>query len=417
MPMTARTIAGDNGRPRYHTVPHTGMHAMHAGQKLPTPVQPAATIARSSGAARGLSCSLSLCEVARSFGKTTALHALTLHVRAGEFVSILGPSGSGKSTTLNLIAGFDYPTAGSIRMNGEDVTSIPPYRRGIGMVFQNYALFPHLTVFENIAFPLRSRGSRGADIERGVKQALGLVQLDDVTNRLPRQLSGGQQQRVALARAIVYRPKILLMDEPLGALDRKLRADMQLEIKRLHRELGTTILYVTHDQDEALSMSDRIAVLNAGRLEQCATPRELYDRPATVFVAGFVGETNLVPATVGETGLVAHLAGLDLEVPLAGRRAASGSIVTVSLRPEHIIVVGDGASGVPAVVEDVLFLGDTVICVLGVGGAKLVAKLQPGGTFVPGLGNEVRVAANVAAATVFDTKGRIDRSLDADVVN
>ncbi len=352
--------------------------------------------------------SLALDGVARSFGRTVALHPLSLQIRPGEFVSILGPSGSGKSTTLNLIAGFDFPSGGAIRMNGEDVTWLPSYRRGVGMVFQNYALFPHLSVFENIAFPLRSRGWKGADIERGVKDALGLVQLGEVTDRLPRQLSGGQQQRVALARAIVYRPKILLMDEPLGALDRKLRADMQLEIKRLHRDLGTTILYVTHDQDEALSMSDRIAVLNAGRLEQCAAPRELYARPATEFVAGFVGETNLVPAIIGGTGTIAYLSSLELNVPLTGRAVTSGARVTVSLRPEHIIVTASGTSGVRARVEDVLFLGDTAICVLGLNGTKLIAKLSPSGAFVPVLGDEVGVTADVASATVFDGQGRIE---------
>jgi putative spermidine/putrescine transport system ATP-binding protein len=352
--------------------------------------------------------SLSIDGLARTFGLTVALHPLTLDILPGEFVSILGPSGSGKSTTLNLIAGFDFPTSGSVRMNGEEVTWIPSYRRGVGMVFQNYALFPHMTVFENIAFPLRSRGWRAADIEGGVKNALSLVQLEDVTERLPRQLSGGQQQRVALARAIVYRPNILLMDEPLGALDRKLRADMQLEIKRLHRDLGTTILYVTHDQNEALAMSDRIAVLNAGRLEQCATPRELYARPATEFVAGFVGETNLMMATVDPSGRMARLATLNLDVPLVGRRLAAGTRVSVSLRPEHLVVGGTAAHGTPGRVEDVLFLGDTIVCVIGVEGARLLAKLSPGGTFVPALDDAVHVAACVSAATVFDAAGRVE---------
>ncbi len=364
-------------------------------------------LVRSRAALQG-SQSLSLDAVGRTFGRTTALHPLTLDVRAGEFVSMLGPSGSGKSTTLNLIAGFDYPTQGSIRIDREDVTWLPSHRRGVGMVFQNYALFPHLNVFENVAFPLRSRGWRGRDIERGVNEALGMVQLGDAAHRLPSQLSGGQQQRVALARAIVYRPKILLMDEPLGALDRKLRADMQIEIKRLHRELGTTILYVTHDQDEALAMSDRIAVLNHGRLEQYATPRELYARPASEFVAGFVGETNLLAAEVDATGRSARLVALDLSVPLGGRGAAPASRVTVSLRPEHIVVVaGGGDAGVPGSIEEVLFLGDTVICIVDIEGARLIAKLAAGSAFVPGLGEAVRVRADGAAATVFDADGRV----------
>jgi ABC-type Fe3+/spermidine/putrescine transport system ATPase subunit len=197
------------------------------------------------------------------------------------------------------------------------------------------------------------------------------------------------------------------MDEPLGALDRKLRADMQLEIKRLHRDLGTTILYVTHDQDEALSMSDRIAVLNQGRLEQCTTPRELYARPATEFVAGFVGETNLLPATVGNDGIAARVPCLDLDVPLAGRGAAPGTRVTVSLRPEHIAVVAPG-NGVRGRVDDVLFLGATVVCVVGLAGTKLIAKLAPSSAVVPSLGDEVGIASDVAAATVFDAGGRIE---------
>ena len=352
--------------------------------------------------------SLSLHGVTRNFGKTTALHPLTLQIRPGEFVSILGPSGSGKSTTLNIVAGFDFPSSGTIRMDGKEVTWLPPYRRGVGMVFQNYALFPHLTVFENIAFPLRSRGWKSVDIERGVRSALDLVQLGEVTDRLPRQLSGGQQQRVALARAVVYRPKILLMDEPLGALDRKLRAAMQLEVKRLHRDLGTTILYVTHDQDEALSMSDRVAVLNRGRLEQCAAPRELYARPASEFVAGFVGETNFLPAFVSGDGTIACLPTLDLGVPLSRHRLEPGGRVTVSLRPEHIAVTAPGNRGVRARVDDVLFLGDSVICVLGLADAKLIVKIANTGAFVPLLGDEVGVAVDVTAATVFHAASRID---------
>jgi putative spermidine/putrescine transport system ATP-binding protein len=352
--------------------------------------------------------SLSLQGLARSFGTTTALQPLSLEIRRGEFVSILGPSGSGKSTTLNLIAGFDFPTAGSVLMNGEDVTWLPSHRRGVGMVFQNYALFPHLSVFENIAFPLRSRHWPAADIATAVKQALELVQLGGVADRLPRQLSGGQQQRVALARAIVYRPKILLMDEPLGALDRKLRADMQFEIKRLHRDLGTTILYVTHDQDEALSMSDRVAVLNGGRLEQCATPRELYLRPRTAFVAGFVGETNLLPATVSPSGRLVRVAALGLDLPLADSFDNPGAVLTASLRPENLIVDASAGRGVRGRVEDLLFFGDMIICVIQVDGVRLIAKLSPTGSFVPTVGGEVHVSADATSASVFSSSGRID---------
>jgi putative spermidine/putrescine transport system ATP-binding protein len=389
--MIGRTGAGDD--PARRT---TAMLDEVTAVERPSP-DAARREARASPAA---SETLALDRVGRSFGPLVALHPLTLSVAAGEFLSILGPSGSGKTTTLNLIAGFDQPSAGTIRMDGKDVTRMPPHRRGVGMVFQNYALFPHLTVFENVAFPLRARGWESARIAREVPRALGLVQLEGAGERRPRELSGGQQQRVALARAIVYRPSLLLMDEPLGALDRKLRADMQFEIKRLHRELGTTIIYVTHDQDEALSMSDRIAVLNGGHLEQCAAPRELYARPATRFVAGFVGETNLLRARVRGEGDLAHIAalGIDLRLP---RRAAPGAEVTVAMRPEHLVI--GGARGVSARVEETLFLGDTVTFLLALeDGTRLRARAAADMPSIPRLGEVVALGANVAAATVFD---------------
>src|SRR5471032_2405651 len=237
---------------------------------------------------------LELGGVSKRYDAVVAVDDLDLSLRTGEFLTLLGPSGSGKTTTLMMVAGLQQPDAGAITLNGVPVALLPPYRRDIGMVFQHYALFPHMTVRRNIAFPLEMRRLGKTEIARLVDDALALVKLPDHGDRLPRQLSGGQQQRVALARAMVYRPALLLMDEPLGALDRKLREQLQLEIKRVHRERGISVLYVTHDQEEALTMSDRIAVFNRGRIEQIGTPEDLYDRPATRFVAGFIGDTNFI---------------------------------------------------------------------------------------------------------------------------
>jgi putative spermidine/putrescine transport system ATP-binding protein len=337
----------------------------------------------------------------RRFGELPALAGLTLDVERGEFLTILGPSGSGKTTTLNLIAGFDYPTEGEIHLDGRPITREPAYRRGIGMVFQNYALFPHMTVTDNVAFPLRMRHVGAAEVASRVG-----VRLQDLGTRYPRQLSGGQQQRVALARAIVYEPSVLLMDEPLGALDRKLRGEMQFEIRRLHHELGTTVVYVTHDQDEALSMSDRIAVLRQGRLEQHASPRELYDRPATRFVAAFVGDANFLPATVvadGE-GIAAWVSALDQRVPIGRpRRFGPGQRVVVSVRPEHIRLgpPPDGPGGpAPLRVGETIFLGDAVKCELRHPDGVLIAKL-PRGEPVPDAGSLVSIAIDAVLSSVF----------------
>src|ERR1700687_843423 len=237
---------------------------------------------------------LELSGVRKRYDAVLPVDDLDLRLRTGELLTLLGPSGSGKTTTLMIVAGLQEPDVGTITLNGASVARQPPYRRDIGMVFQNYALFPHMTVRRNIAFPLEMRGLGKAEIARLVDEALELVKLPGHGDRLPRQLSGGQQQRVALARAMVYRPALLLMDEPLGALDRKLREQLQLEIKRVHRERGISVLYVTHDQEEALTMSDRIAVFNRGRIEQIGTPAEIYERPTTPFVAGFVGTSNII---------------------------------------------------------------------------------------------------------------------------
>jgi len=243
-----------------------------------------------------------LVNVTKMFGDQTAVDGITLDVSDGEFFTLLGPSGCGKTTTLRMIGGFEQPTSGLIELKGEDVTYLPAHKRDVNTVFQSYALFPHLTIFENVAFGLRRSGVKGAEVTRRVGEALELVQLVGFEKRYPAQLSGGQAQRVALARALVNRPAVLLLDEPLGALDLKLRKQMGIELKRIQREVGITFIYVTHDQEEAMTMSDRIAVMNKGRYEQLAGPETLYERPATRFVAGFVGASNLLEGTVGSEG-------------------------------------------------------------------------------------------------------------------
>jgi spermidine/putrescine ABC transporter ATP-binding subunit len=281
----------------------------------------------------------------KHFGDVRAVDDVSLPIAAGEFLTLLGPSGSGKTTTLMMIAGFEQPTAGEIYLDRRPLTRLAPYDRNIGMVFQSYALFPHMTVRDNIAFPLRMRRATAADTQRGVARVLDIVNLQGYERRYPRELSGGQQQRVALARAIVFNPPVLLMDEPLGALDKQLRGRLQVEIKRIQQELGVTVVYVTHDQEEALVMSDRIAVMNHGRLLQVGTPNELYDRPADQFVASFIGETNFVPGTIeaieGDHGRVA-VSDQRVRVPLTGPLAV-GTRVHVAVRPEKLALRERGA--------------------------------------------------------------------------
>jgi len=269
-------------------------------------------------------------------------------------------------------------------------------------VFQNYALFPHMSVYENVAFPLNSRRWKAPAIKSAVKKALELVQMEAMGDRLPRELSGGQQQRVAFARAVVYGPDILLMDEPLGALDRRLRADMQVEIKRFHRELGTTLVYVTHDQDEALSMSDRIAVLNRGELEQFATPRELYTNPATRFVAGFVGETNFIDGVIDHSARTVRLTALDVELPLGTRVPPTGRDVTVAIRPESLRVA-ETSDRAPnrVVVEDVMFFGDVVKCIVTIGGLRLTAKLPANAPVNAALGSALALSVDANGYSLF----------------
>ncbi|WP_089175485.1 ABC transporter ATP-binding protein [Bosea sp. AS-1] len=283
-------------------------------------------------------------QITKRYHNVVALQPTTLSMRDGEFLTLLGPSGSGKTTLLSLIAGLTEPTGGDIWIDGRRVTDESSAKRGLGMVFQNYALFPHLSIYENIAFPLRMRRMGAPQIDAAVRRVLELVHLPHVAERLPRELSGGQQQRIALARCIVYEPSIILMDEPLGALDKNLREHMQTEIKRLHVELGITILYVTHDQEEALSMSDRICLMNNARVEQIGTPADLYFKPASVFAAGFLGESNIAPAKVLSTGtetLLGSPDGSTIRVATgAGRRAEEE--VNWMVRPERLKLIRDG---------------------------------------------------------------------------
>ena len=288
----------------------------------------------------------------RSHGEVvTAVRDLDVAIAEGEFFSLLGPSGCGKTTTMRMVAGFEEPTAGTVYLHGTDVTNIPPHKRDVNMVFQSYALFPHMTVFDNVAFGLRRKNTPKQEVTDRVTDILGVVGLDGYAKRRPRQLSGGQQQRVALARALVNRPRALLLDEPLGALDLKLRQAMQIELKRIQREVGITFVYVTHDQGEALTMSDRIAVMNEGVIEQLGAPRDIYEHPETRFVAGFIGTSNLLSGAVTSTDPATGGAVIDLGdggrivVPAAHKQP--GDELEITVRPEKITLVAGGADAAP----------------------------------------------------------------------
>ena len=308
-------------------------------------------------------------------GQTLVVKDLNLNIGKGEFLTMLGPSGSGKTTCLMMLAGFETATHGEIRLNGRNINDVPPHKRGIGMVFQSYALFPHMTVGENLAFPLEVRGMSKAEREDRVTRALDMVQMGKFLSRRPSQLSGGQQQRIALARALVFDPELVLMDEPLGALDKQLREHMQFEIKALHDRLGITGVYVTHDQGEALTMSDRIAVFNDGRIQQLAPPPALYEQPENSFVAGFIGENNALRGQIeqlnGDKALV-RLGNGDLIDATAVNIRETGQATTVSIRPERVEFKPDlmpaGAHTLEAKVRDVVYMGDILRARLQVAG-------------------------------------------------
>jgi spermidine/putrescine transport system ATP-binding protein len=306
-----------------------------------------------------------LVEVVKKFGDQVAVDRINLEVRDGEFFSLLGPSGCGKTTTLRMIGGFEQPTSGLIELQGQDVTWLPPFKRNVNTVFQNYALFPHLSIFENVAFGLRRRGIRSSEIKSRVTEMLSLVELPGYETRKPTQISGGQAQRVALARALINRPAVLLLDEPLGALDLKLRKQMQVELKRIQQEVGITFIYVTHDQEEAMTMSDRIAVMNHGHYEQLGEPESLYERPTTRFVAGFLGVSNLLPARVaGRDGNYAS-ANLPDNTPIRVPQALvdGGERISIGVRPEKIrlseltAAAPAGHNRLTGIVRDASYLG------------------------------------------------------------
>lgn len=327
---------------------------------------------------------LSIRGIRKTYGQVTAVKNVTMDVAEGEFMTFLGPSGSGKSTTLYILAGFQDPTDGDILLKGQSLLSTPSHKRNIGMVFQRYTLFPHLTVGENVAFPLRVRRVGQAEITDRVKKALKLVRLEGLEERKPALMSGGQQQRVALARALVYNPPVLLMDEPLSALDKKLREEIQFEIRRIHQETGVTILYVTHDQEEALRLSDRIAVFSQGEIDQIGTGRELYADPATHFVAGFIGDSNFINAEVlsntdGNARLLLPGGTVVDGVPMhAGK--AGGTSASLLLRPERLSLSSTRIdNGLAVTIKDITFLGNNIEVSTQTGNGEILSVRLPFG--------------------------------------
>ena len=333
--------------------------------------------------------SVSLEGLSKSFGDITAVRDLDLHVAPGEFLSMLGPSGSGKTTVLRIIAGFEEATSGTVRLSGVDVTRTPPHARDVNTVFQDYALFPHMTIAENVGYGLRVRGASKADRVHEVRTSLERVRLDHVADRLPHQLSGGQRQRIALARALILRPQVLLLDEPLGALDKQLREHMQIELKQIQREVGITFIFVTHDQEEALTLSDRVAVFNNGRIEQIGTAREVYEEPRTEFVARFLGLSNLI--------------GADLAHELTGERQA------MSIRPERVRLLPEteppaaGEVGLLGTISETVYTGpSTRFLITTDAGVEILAERpnahQDAAARPSGRGDRVRAAWNPAHA-------------------
>ncbi|MFF7412103.1 ABC transporter ATP-binding protein [Streptomyces lydicus] len=337
--------------------------------------------------------------ISKTYGSFTAVHPLDLTVPAGSFFALLGASGCGKTTTLRMIAGLEEPTTGTVELSGQDVTVLPPYKRQVNTVFQNYALFPHLDIYENVAFGLRRRGIKS--VKKQVEEMLDLVQLGPMARRKPQQLSGGQQQRVAVARALINHPQVLLLDEPLGALDLKLRRQMQLELKRIQTEVGITFVHVTHDQEEAMTMADTVAVMNGGRVEQLGAPADLYENPATTFVANFLGTSNLLEAEVVEAGgeeLLLKAAGGKLRLPAArcSAPARTGEKVLAGVRPEKVALrhtddagaVPDGHNRLSGRIKDASFIGVSTQYVVEVPGLGELAvyeqNIERDGRLVPG---------------------------------
>jgi putative spermidine/putrescine transport system ATP-binding protein len=346
---------------------------------------------------------LELNNLRKTFGPTVAVEHFDLHIDRGEFVSFLGPSGCGKTTTMRMVAGFEMPDTGHIKVNGQDLTNVPPNKRNVGMVFQSYALFPHLSVRDNIGFGLKIANKPKAELSARVDEMLGIIKMQPLGNRFPHQLSGGQQQRVALARAIAIKPQVLLLDEPLSALDAKIRVELRHEIRSIQKQLGITTIYVTHDQEEAMSLSDRVVVMNEGRMEQVGTPFEIYNFPRTPFVASFVGTLNVLHGTLradnGDVVLVAG-ASVRLSEPVLGKKAGEG--VLLNLRPEAIVINGTASNSLPARVDQVNFLGSVVRMQLKVGDAKVLAdSFNNPNLTLPQSGDAVRICFAPEACRVM----------------
>jgi spermidine/putrescine transport system ATP-binding protein len=342
--------------------------------------------------------------VVKRFDDVVAVDGITLEIPSGSFFALLGPSGCGKTTTLRMIGGFEEPDEGAIYLGEEDVVGLPPYRRDVNTVFQSYALFPHLSIFENVAFGLRRKGVDGTQVRGRVEEMLRLVGLEGVGRRRPRQLSGGQQQRVALARALVNRPQVLLLDEPLGALDLKLRKQMQLELKQIQHELGLTFVHVTHDQEEAMTMADAIAVMSDGRIEQLGPPQELYERPATSFVAGFLGVSNLLPGTVEGPGAI-RLDGGGLVRTVPNDRTGR---VAAGVRPEKITIgAGGGENELNGTVAETAYIGvaTQVVVRTPAGTVQVFAQNVDAGGRMPTPGSDVTLTWSPESTFVVDQGG------------
>lgn len=339
--------------------------------------------------------------LSKRYGETTALKPTNIAVQPGEFLTLLGPSGSGKTTLLQMISGLVLPTEGRLFIDGKDETDTPVHKRDIGLVFQHYALFPHLTVEENIAFPLKMRGQNSAEVKKQVQRTLEMVQLGHLAARFPRELSGGQQQRVALARCFVYQPSIILMDEPLGALDKKLREHMQFEIKRLHRQTGATVVYVTHDQEEALALSDRICLMNHAMVEQIAPPQEIYSRPTTAFAADFIGISNIFRGNVeaGADGRM-HLATKNVKLLLDKTCTVDGGEMALVVRPEHLALGDTGVNRISGQVAEVVYAGSETRVLVDADEARLLTVRVLPGQHIPQLGENVTLSWQPEAAVL-----------------
>jgi putative spermidine/putrescine transport system ATP-binding protein len=326
--------------------------------------------------------------ISKRYGSVEVLQPTDLSIAAGELITVLGPSGSGKTTLLQIICGLVEPTSGRLFIDGKDQTHTPAHRRDMGVVFQNYALFPHLTVEENVAFPLQMRRLSATALKPKVATALEMVGLAGFATRFPRELSGGQQQRVALARCLVYQPALILMDEPLGALDRKLREAMQIEIKRLHRETGATIVFVTHDQEEALALSDRICLMNAGRIEQVGSPQEIYEQPRNSFVADFIGISNVLRGEVSACGHRLITIEGELHIP----RATPGQPAALVIRPEHLTIASNGEAGLTGTVIETVYAGAETRLLVALSSGTVITVRRTGGQHLPGVGDAVVVS-------------------------